>query len=195
MTPQIGIKAAARIGNHIHTNGGSRFLIFVEGDANSPSGSDGCFWGENLQGVKTAPVQLTNINKLVYSPHCYGPSVYNMNYFNDPTFPDNLPAIWDTHYGFVPGLTGNALVVGEWGGHLSDKNGIWMNKYVDYLLSKNNTDNFFWCLNPNSGDTGGLLADDWKTPDTAKLTLLSKLVPKPTVVGQNKAGNICVTNS
>jgi endoglucanase len=30
----------------------------------------------------------------------------------------------------------------------------------------------FWVLNPNSGDTGGLLLDDWKTWDEAKYALL-----------------------
>src|SRR4051812_13444366 len=30
----------------------------------------------------------------------------------------------------------------------------------------------FWVLNPNSGDTGGLLLDDWKTWDEQKYALL-----------------------
>ena len=30
----------------------------------------------------------------------------------------------------------------------------------------------FWCLNPNSGDTGGLLNDDWATWDETKYALL-----------------------
>jgi len=186
-------KAAARIGNHILSNGGSRFLIFVEGDCTSPSCSDACFWGENMQGLHSAPVALSQKNKLVYSPHSYGPAVAYQSYFNVPSFPKNMPAIWDTHYGFVPSLTGNAMVIGEWGGAVSGQNGLWMNAFVDYLLAKGATDTFFWCLNPDSGDTGGLLDNDWKTPDTAKLNLLKRLVPSPTIITQENS-QICLTN-
>jgi aryl-phospho-beta-D-glucosidase BglC (GH1 family) len=30
----------------------------------------------------------------------------------------------------------------------------------------------FWSLNPNSGDTGGILQDDWKTVHQWKMNLL-----------------------
>jgi len=30
----------------------------------------------------------------------------------------------------------------------------------------------FWSLNPNSGDTGGMLSDDWESPVTWKLDLV-----------------------
>ncbi len=33
--------------------------------------------------------------------------------------------------------------------------------------------------NPDSGDTGGLLLDDWTTPDTKKLELLKRVQPNP----------------
>jgi aryl-phospho-beta-D-glucosidase BglC (GH1 family) len=59
-----------------------------------------------VQGVKTHPVQLRNPSKLVYSPHVYGPSVYGQPYFSVGNFPANMPAIWDTHFGFVPSTTG-----------------------------------------------------------------------------------------
>jgi endoglucanase len=85
------------------------------------------------------------------------------------------------------------MVIGEWGGAVSGPNGVWMNAFVDYLLAKGATDTFFWCLNPDSGDTGGLLKDDWKTPDTAKLDLLKRLVPSPTIITQENY-QICLTN-
>jgi aryl-phospho-beta-D-glucosidase BglC (GH1 family) len=34
----------------------------------------------------------------------------------------------------------------------------------------------FWCLNPDSGDTGGLLADDWQTVNTDKQMVLSPIL-------------------
>jgi len=66
------------------------------------------------------------------------------------------------------------------GGSLTGANGIWLNAFVDYLKAKDMTDNFFWCLNPDSGDTGGLLEDDWVTPAPGKFELLARLVPNPT---------------
>lgn len=66
-----------------------------------------------------------------------------------------MPAIWDDHWAFIPNLTGNAIVIGEWGGIYSGQDGIWMDAIVDYLKGKDLTDQFFWCLNPDSGDTGG----------------------------------------
>ena len=42
------------------------------------------------------------------------------------------------------------------------------------------TDNFYWDINPNSGGTGGLLLDDWVTPDVSKLNILASVTPSPT---------------
>jgi len=185
--------ASTRIGNHIlSSTNGSRFLVFVEGTANSPPCAQNCFWGENLQGPLTTPVQITNTKKLVYSPHCYGPSVAVQPYFSDPSFPNNMPAIWDAHWGTVNVKTGNAVVLGEWGGQLQEPDATWLNAFVAYLLQKGLTSQFFWCLNPDSGDTGGLLLDDWKTPVTAKLALLQKLDPSPANFSVS-AGKYCVT--
>jgi hypothetical protein len=46
------------------------------------------------------------------------------------------------------------LVLGEWGGQLANPDGTWLTAFVKYLLQRNHTSQFFWCLNPNSGDTG-----------------------------------------
>ena len=35
---------------------------------------------------------------------------------------------------------------------------------------------FYWALNPNSSDTGGILQDDWRTPNALKLMLLQRLM-------------------
>jgi endoglucanase len=172
--------AAQRIGNAVVND--TNWLVFVEGTANSPNCVQGCFYGEDLQGVQTSPVVLSVPNRVVYSPHTYGPNVYNQPYFSDATFPNNMPPIWDAHFGFIKGLGASAVVTGEWGGSTKDKNGIWLNAYVSYLKSKDMTDNFVWCLNPNSGDTGGLVGNDWITPDLAKLNLLASLVSTPSNV-------------
>eukprot|EP01112_Ceratiomyxa_fruticulosa_P009012 TRINITY_DN2345_c0_g4_i2.p1 TRINITY_DN2345_c0_g4~~TRINITY_DN2345_c0_g4_i2.p1 ORF type:complete len:297 (-),score=59.91 TRINITY_DN2345_c0_g4_i2:89-979(-) len=183
--------AATRIGTHILENGGQNFLIFVEGTASSPACQQNCFWGEDLVGVNTAPIILPNPRKLVYSPHVYGPSVSAQPYFTDPSFPKNMPDIWQAHFGYVPQKTGQAIVVGEWGGFMQGNDQVWLEAFVSWLGSKGTTDTFFWCLNPDSGDTGGLLLNDWKTPETAKLQLLQKLVPKPSSITKS-ASQLCV---
>lgn len=35
---------------------------------------------------------------------------------------------------------------------------------------------FWWCVNPNSGDTGGILEGDWRTWNAGKLALLQRLM-------------------
>lgn len=99
-----------------------------------------------------------------------------------------MPKIWDTHFGFIRSRKQEATVVGEWGGSTDGQNGVWLNAFVNYLKAKDMTDNFFWCVNPNSGDTGGLLNYDWMTPDNKKLEFLAKLVPNPTKIINSEAG-------
>ena len=59
---------------------------------------------------------------------------------------------------------------------------VWMNAFGQYLIDIDAKDTWFWCLNPNSGDTGGLLENDWKTPVYSKLNLLQKVQPNPTKI-------------
>jgi len=61
----------------------------------------------------------------------------------------------------------------------------WLSALVDYLISLDQRGHYFWCLNPNSGDTGGLLKDDWTSPETAKLEQLDRLQPNPTTITVN----------
>jgi endoglucanase len=150
--------AVVRIANHILSSpNGTRMLVFVEGTASSPPCAQNCFWGENLQGPLVSPITISNQKKLVFSPHCYGPSVAYQPYFADPTFPANMPEIWDDHWGTVNTKTGQAVVLGEWGGQLANPDGTWLNAFVTYLLARDLTSQFFWCLNPDSGDTGNPL--------------------------------------
>ncbi|KAH7673261.1 cellulase (glycosyl hydrolase family 5) subfamily protein, partial [Aphelenchoides avenae] len=162
-------------------------LFFVEGvDANAVgSSTDAHFWGENLEGVRTKPIDTGDaaLNKrVVYANHVYGPDVYNQPYFNTGNFPRNMAKIWTTHFGFAEKLTGTPIVLGEWGGHYAagTKDDTWANALSEYLIANCLSDTFYWCLNPNGGDTGGLLGDDWKTVNVRKLELLRKTQPNPT---------------
>mgnify|MGYP000336116992 CR=1 FL=1 len=150
-------------------------LVFVEGIQNNPSCSDNSiahWWGGNLEPQACFPLDLPT-EKLVLSPHVYGPDVFAQDYFNAPDFPNNMPAIWEKHFGFLSGKY--ALAIGEWGGKYGagDPRDIaWQNAFVEYLSKKGICNSFYWSWNPNSGDTGGILNDDWQTVREDKINLL-----------------------
>ncbi len=151
-------------------------LLFVEGIGDNPNCQDNNahFWGGNLAPVKCKGLNLPG-NKVVYSPHVYGPDVSWQSYFGESGFPNNMPAIWDAQWGYLAGSY--ALAPGEWGGKYGNNGGnpldvTWQNAFVGYLINKKICSSFYWDLNPNSGDTGGVLQDDWTTPWSDKLSLL-----------------------
>ncbi|MFM9607968.1 cellulase family glycosylhydrolase [Streptomyces niveiscabiei] len=163
--------AAQRAGNAV-LSVNPDLLIFVEGiqTVNGVSG----WWGGNLMGVAQYPVQLSVPNRLVYSAHDYATSVAQQSWFNDPTFPNNMPGIWDKYWGYIFKQNIAPVWVGEFGTTLqASVDQKWLAALVSYLrsTSANGADSFhwtFWSWNPNSGDTGGILKDDWQTVDTVK---------------------------
>lgn len=44
------------------------------------------------------------------------------------------------------------------------------------------------CLNPNSGDTGGILKDDWVSVEAEKLAILHYLQPTPSRITRAAEG-------
>lgn len=171
--------AAERIGNAILALN-PKLLIFVEGVEQYNGQSS--WWGGNLQGVQNNPVKLNIPGKLIYSNHVYGPAVYQQPYFNDPTFPDNMPSIWTKDFGYIQQNKLGTVIIGEWGGTMSSQNkdDIWQRSMAQYIV-KNKMSFFYWCLNPQSHDTGGLLENDWITPVQSKLDLLDQIMPNPTI--------------
>jgi endoglucanase len=156
-----------------------KLLIYVEGIAESSqcSGTLGHWWGGNLEPLKCTPLAIP-ANKLVLSPHVYGPDVSNQSYFNEATFPTNMPAIWRAHFGQFR-TAGYAVSLGEFGGRYGHggnaKDKVLQDALVKYLLKNGMTNAFYWSWNPNSGDTGGILQDDWITPWKDKMDLLLTL--------------------
>lgn len=154
-------------------------LIFVEGieSASQCSGQLSHWWGGNLEPAQCTPL-IIDKTKLVFAPHVYGPDVHQQSYFQDSTFPNNLEAIWQAHFGFLHDA-GFAVIVGEFGGHYGHggdaKDKIWQDTFVNYLIKKEMRDFFYWTWNPNSGDTGGILQDDWQTVWSDKIALLTTL--------------------
>jgi endoglucanase len=169
--------AAERAGNAILAEN-PNWLIFVEGvDCYGPGGvtepTDGAtctWWGGNLMGARDYPVRLNVANRLVYSPHEYDNGVFAQTWFSAPDFPDNMPALWDQWWGYLHKENIAPIMLGEFGSLLNDpQDGQWLSALMSYLGSGENGMNWtFWCLNPNSGDTGGILLDDWISVNTGK---------------------------
>lgn len=164
-------RASERLGNDIHASCPS-WLVLIQGvGPTEKSVQTNTFWAENLHVMQNAPPKLSLQSKVAISPHVYGPSVYNQTYFGDNEFPANMPDIWDDHFGKASHVTGLATVVGEWGGLFIGKDKEWQLKFFQYIQEKNMSF-FYWCINPESADTGGLLKSDWKTPENDRLAML-----------------------
>jgi len=170
--------AAERLGNAV-VEVCPRLMIFVEGVGNPPVtpvvGPDWAFWGENLAGVCRHPVRLSDPSRLVYSPHVYGPSVARMDYFEDGRFPANLDAVWEAHFGSVLGCSDAAMVLGEFGGDAGMAKDRQMQERLVGWMRARGVGGFVWALNPNSGDTKGVLKGDWRTVDTVKKRIYGRL--------------------
>jgi endoglucanase len=128
-------------------------LVFVQGIGTSAGNQDGTpatitavphgnaasnpNWGENLFEANSNPLNIPK-ERLVFSPHTYGPSVFVQRMFMDPAQsqcsglegdaagdadcnivinPTQLRAGWEEHFGYLRDL-GYAVVVGEFGGNL-----------------------------------------------------------------------------
>jgi len=166
--------AATRAGNAVLASN-PNMLIFVEG-IQTYNGTSG-WWGGNLMGVADHPISLSVANRLVYSAHDYATSVSDQTWFHDPTYPANMAGIWNTRWGFVFNQNIAPVWIGEFGTTLASTiDQTWLRTLVSFM--KTGTDSYqwtFWCWNPNSGDTGGILNDDWTTINTTKDAYLSSI--------------------
>jgi aryl-phospho-beta-D-glucosidase BglC (GH1 family) len=145
-----------------------------------PSLVFGAWWGGNLRGVKKDPVDIGEYKKqIVYSPHDYGPLVWKQNWFymDDPskTFSREtlLKDYWYDTWAYLNEEHQYPLLMGEWGGFIdkehdpTGENKHWMQELRDYMIDKR-IHHTFWCFNENSGDTGGLVYDDFGKWDEEK---------------------------
>jgi endoglucanase len=166
--------AAERAGNAILAVNPD-WLIVVEGVESY--GGQNYWWGGNLAGAGAAPVRLNVANRLVYSIHDYPASVHAQSWFSAPNYPANLPALWDATWGYLHKTNAAPVLVGEFGTNLatmSDEQ--WLTALASYLGTGADGIHWtFWAWNPNSGDTGGLLNDDWQTINQAKQAMLVPL--------------------
>lgn len=178
--------AAERAGNAV-LSVNTEWLIFVEGVADYQGRS--YWWGGNLMGVKDRPIVLNVPNRVVYSPHDYPNSVYNQPWFADPNFGAALPEKFEQMWGYIYEQNIAPIYLGEFGTRLTDpKDVVWFEAITSYLSGDFDNDGTvdiaagtedmswtFWSWNPNSTDTGGILADDWNTVNNDKMAYLKAI--------------------
>ncbi|MEL7313773.1 MAG: cellulase family glycosylhydrolase, partial [Cyanobacteria bacterium J06559_3] len=172
--------AAERAGNAILAINPD-WLILVQGvEQNVPDQQLEIHWqGGNLEGARRYPVRLSVPNKLVYSPHEYGPGVFDQPWFSEDTFPENLRDRWDVGFNYLVTENIAPVLIGEFGGRQTNDQspeGIWQRQLVDYI-NEHDLSYAYWSWNPNSDDTGGILLDDWQQIDAAKQALLAQTLP------------------
>lgn len=140
----------------------------------------GAWWGANFRGAREFPVNLgEHQSQLVYSPHDYGPEVYNQEWFylkdSSKTFTREtlLDDYWRDTWAYLVEENIAPLLMGEWGGWVDEKhdktgeNVHWMQELRDYMIDKR-IHHTFWCFNENSSDTGGLVYDNFQKWDDVK---------------------------
>jgi aryl-phospho-beta-D-glucosidase BglC (GH1 family) len=167
------------------------------GGYGAPENYYGAWWGGNLRGVRDYPIVIkspeTGYSQLVYSPHDYGPTVYSQTWFHMSPESANsageydakagvfteetlLDEYWYDSWAYIDEEHIAPLLIGEWGlktvaegGTLADQK--WGEILRDYM-TKQHINATFWCYNPDSGDTGGLVDNDWVTWVDAKYELV-----------------------
>ncbi len=151
-------------------------LILIEGVEGFEG--HGAWWGGNLRGVRKYPVDpKAGTSQIVYSPHDYGPVVSEQTWFKKNFTTDTLlDDYWRDTWAYLVEEDIAPLLIGEWGGRIPDtvddeklltcdattltefeQNARWLGLIRDYMI-KHHINHTFWCLNDDSGDTGGL----WK---------------------------------
>jgi len=132
------------------------------------------WWGGNLREAKNYPVNLGQYqNKLVYSPHDYGPDIYVQPWFEN-TF--NITTLynecWRPNWFYLVEENIAPVLIGEWGGLLGGDNQRWMEALAGFI-DQEGLNHTFWCLNFDSHDTGGLV-DSSGDFDNAKYSIIEK---------------------
>lgn len=178
--------AAERAGNSI-LRANPNLLIFVEGTDTVDGRGD--FWGGNLSGVRRSPVRLAIPDRLVYSPHVYGPAEYRQSWFNAETTPASLMANWRYNWGFINESDLAPVWVGEFGTLNDDASvvsdapgseGQYFATLISYLGSHPEVGWSYWGL--NAEDRYGLLDSSYTAPaNQQKLMALARIGPMPDV--------------
>ncbi len=166
-------------------------LWFVQG---IEGGKFAANFATDLRGAYMYPLDLftpANTKRVVYEVVLMGPSVLpSMSYAYSTAFPDNMYSAYDDLFAVVEGSRGRAVVVGKWGGTYDDANqgdAMWHEAVANYFVARCMDDTIYMGVNPNADNIGGVLLDDWRTPNEAKLALLHRVSPRPSVLLRSTA--------
>lgn len=147
-------------------------LFFIEGVEDRFHKS---VWGGSFTDLQPSMIHFVPKQRIVFSPHVYGNSVRG-DIANQDT--DDLFNLW---FGdLTERFPNETIVIGEIGGMNVGGDFLWQEKIFSYLEKKNIRNGFYWCLNPNSYDTGGVLEYDWRTLDWSKIKLQWDVQPNAT---------------
>jgi endoglucanase len=155
--------------------------IAANGDFSSTDSGDYYFnwWGGNLRGVKDYPIDFGSESRnaqIVYSPHDYGPAVFKQPWFESGfTYESLQKDCWNDNWLFIEKENIAPLLIGEWGGFMTEPNLSWMT-CMRSLIAEYHLNHTFWCFNANSGDTGGMVKDDFKTWDEEKYKFVKEVL-------------------
>lgn len=176
--------AAERAGNAV-LGVNPNLTIFVEGVNNY--GTDWTWWGGNLEGVQRSPVVLSQPNRLVYSPHDYGPSESPQSWFNGNTNSASLQAQWDKSWAYIAENNIAPIWVGEFGttnnasdlqSSLAGSQGQWFQDFVEFLGAHPNIGWTYWAL--NGEDNYGLLDANYDSlPSSATKETMLETIQMP----------------
>lgn len=137
------------------------------------------WWGGNLRGVADYPIDFGSPERnaqIVYSPHDYGPTVYAQPWFEGGfTYESLYEDYWHEAWLYIDEEEIAPLLIGEWGGFMTGDNLVWMT-YMRQLIAEYHLNHTFWCFNANSGDTGGLVLDDFVTWDEDKYAFVREVL-------------------
>ena len=157
-------------------------LIFVEGTDCYNNDCD--WWGGNLEGAQTYPVQLNVANQLVYSAHEYGPALFQQTWFNSSTTYLSLVATWTKFWAYLSLDNIAPVWVGEFGTDNTSTDiesttpgsqGQWFQSLITFLQNTPQINWTYWAL--NGEDSYALLDSNYDpTPVSAlKQQLLASI--------------------
>lgn len=176
---QAAAKILAKNPNVLIMVEGTEIYSKNNGSYSSQNSADYYFnwWGGNLRGVRDYPVDLGSYqDKLVYSPHDYGPTVYEQPWFQGGfDYNSLIEDCWQDNWLYIQKENIAPLLIGEWGGFMREPNLKWMT-CMRQLIGEYHLNHTFWCYNANSGDTGGLVLDDFTTWDTEKYNFVKEVL-------------------
>ena len=191
-SPDNWKKVAERAGNAV-LDANPHALIIIEGiqiypkdiktnnfvSTNDDDDYYNTWWGANLMAVKDYPIDFGSPERnkqIIYSPHDYGPRVYEQPWFQGGfTYESLMEDAWYDYWLYIQEEGIAPIFVGEWGGFMEGDNLKWM-EYFRQLIAEKHLHHTFWCFNANSGDTGGLVKDDFKTWDEEKYNFVKEVL-------------------